>query len=207
MSIQYRRGQLNDIDSTLYDASLNNDGLIIRVSKTDNIAPPIIANKFALSCIVQGDGIVFTNTGTVAVPFWSSFITNGITPDLVVTGSLSAAEILTLFSAQTQILPPPGLGLAYLPTYTQARYNFGTAPYAVNPGSSIRLVIGTTVFSIYQNNQFLGSLSDQSIAGIVAGPGFLLQENTSMDFTATTGDPTLGDGTIDYEIHYKIITL
>lgn len=207
MSIQYIRGNLIDIDQTLYDASLNNDGLIIRVSKTDNIAPSITPNKFALSCIVQGSGVSFMNTGTVAVPVWSLISTDG---SFTTSGTLTSSQILSLVSSPTTVVPAGGVGFAYFVTSWKLKFIPGTIPYTINGPAFLRInnSAGTTVFAQVQQSGFLTSVADitryNEVGGVV---GFILDDNTGLVIEGTSADPTLGDGTLEYEIKYKIITV
>lgn len=206
MSIQYTRGKLS-FDQTLYDASLNNDGLIIRVSKTDNVAPQILADKFALSCIVQGDGVSYMNTGTVAVPVWGIISTDG---SITTSGILTSSQILSLVSSPTTVVPAGGVGFAYFVTSWKFKFIPGSTPYTINGPAFLRInnSAGTTIFAQVQQSGFLNSLSEitryNEVGGIV---GFILDDNTGLVIEGTSADPTLGDGTLEYEIKYKIITL
>ncbi len=74
--INYIRGKITlkttlSFDDSLYDASVNGDGLISRVNKSNNVTPLILPNIFAYSCIVQGIGVAWINQGTVLIPVWA----------------------------------------------------------------------------------------------------------------------------------------
>ena len=206
MSIQYIRGQLTDIDSTLYDASLNEDGLIVRVSKTNAIAPLPTPNIFALSCLVQGDGTAWFNTGTVAIPVWTAV---GTVSGPSVSGTITSPEILALRLNPVTILPAPGVGFAYFVVSARAKLNYGTAPYVPNPRSNFQLGTGSLMwldFSVFiQEPSQVTAMAD---AGNSVGLPYILQENTALIWQNTdVTDFINGDSTVDYYIEYAIIAL
>lgn len=206
MSIQYIRGQLS-FDPTLYDASLNNDGLISRVQKSDATAPGIIANKFALSCIVQGDGVVYSNTGTVAVPIWTP-----LGSPLSLTRILSSAEILSIGTNPLILFPAPGVGLSTVITTVYTKTNFATTPYVgTNSDLQMRVTYVGTPTAIAANipGSVLLATTDV-ITNVATPPGSagLIQENTDIQISNTTGvNPTVGDSSVTLYVEYKIITL
>lgn len=204
MSIQYIRGNLIDLDPTLFDASLNNDGLIVRVSKTDNIAPPTTANKFALSCIVQGDGVAFINTGTTVIPVWNQLSTDG---DFTVSGTLTAGMINSL-STPVQILPSAQPGTAYAVTSWRMRYVPGTIPFTLPFGFVIRIVSGVSTVWAQNTWSALTVLTQDTKYTKVGGTGgFDLIDGADLNFTNIGIDSSNGDGTIEYTVTYKVITL
>lgn len=189
--------------------ALTNKGDFAELARLQNtITLPTDTEVFARGCqlVVELTGAEYINTAADGLtPTWVNS-----TGNYTATGTLSSAEILTLFSAPTQVLPAPGAGFAYLVTYWKFKMDAGLTPYTIFPNSSLRILNTgtTTIWGSIQQNGFLTSVIDTTRFNNIGGlTGFVAQDNIPLRFEATGGDPTLGNGTMDYEINYQIIEL
>lgn len=209
MSIQYIRGSFIiqtplGNDDSFYDASLNGDRLISRVQKTNNVTPPIVANRFALSCIVQGDGIAWINLGTVAVPAWGVIGTV-----LNLTRVLTPAEVNAIGTNPITLVPAPGPDLLIVPTILTVKNDFVSTPYAGTPTDlSLRFFNGSSlsVVAAASSSLLLSASTIKLNLGTPAGSGSTVNSDRSITVSNVTGvNPTAGDSPITIYMEYKII--
>lgn len=121
--------------------------------------------------------------------------------------SLSSVQILALNTTPVELIPAQGAGTIINPIAITTRMNFGTAAYTTNintitrnVGSSnsittVAIVDATSDVILRSDLQSFGSLNTTYI------------ENTGLEVSQATGDPLVGDGTMDIYINYEVITL
>ncbi len=122
--------------------------------------------------------------------------------------SLSSAEILSLNSVPKTLIAAQGADTFILPLSVVARKNFVSIQYTGNTN----LIFGEgTVFDNAPISSFLGfSISTITTIPIVEGAELVLASagiNTALTVKAETGNPASGNGTVDFYITYRVITL
>ncbi len=154
------------------------------------------------------NGVEYLNAGTKAAPTWIA--ASSAQMGQVVKVSVTSAQIKTLHSAPTTIVPAPGAGLYLVPTQFAINLVFGTTQYAsggavslIYHGGSTALHSGTVPAAVIN-----AGASSVTLLGPQAGSnGLTLVANTGIDISAATGDFTTGDGTLDVIIWYATISL
>lgn len=136
----------------------------------------------------------------------------GVTPsrgvniqDLVVSRSLSTAEILSANSSPVELVAAPGAGYAFIPYEAILVYDYNTAAFATNTDFFIR--VGTTN-SLNYGAAALTNTSDAifRIAATNTSYSTASHANQNINFFIDTGNPT-GGGTSSARIivkYYKI---
>lgn len=122
--------------------------------------------------------------------------------------SVSSAEILNLNSVPKTLVAAQGAGTFILPISVLVRKNFVTTQYT----SNVNLIFGEgTVFDNSPLSSFLSfTISTITTVPIVEGGELVLASagiNTALTVKADTGNPAAGDGTLDFYVTYRIITL
>lgn len=115
--------------------------------------------------------------------------------------SLSSAQILSLNSTPVELLPAPGAGKVISVAKVVAVFTYGTATY-VSAGN-LNVVQGAN--NIVQFGGLITNTAD--VIKDSAPSSATVLENTALDVTVTVGDPTTGDGTLDFEIFYYEVEL
>lgn len=126
--------------------------------------------------------------------------------------SLTSTQILSLFSSPVQILPSPGVNRAYqFLSNNFIRLNFNTTPYATN--LTIAGVYDTVNKQAVMANGFIiQAPQTKTVNFLLASPASTLTvpqivTNSPFYINVQTGNPLLGDGTLDIWITYRIIDL
>lgn len=153
-----------------------------------------------------------TTNGAYSIPLLASASNTGTgDPMYTVKHTLSAAEILTLFSVGHEVVPTPGAGKAIIVHKCLAYYHHVTTAYTIGAGS--QLILGPTALpTAYTAYAALNTL----ITGVSSRIGLTKDETTNwatanllnqgLSVKCTVSDPTLGDGTLDLVIEYTIAT-
>lgn len=147
---------------------------------------------------------VATNTANIAT-------LQTLTP-LFVHVPVSSAQILTSNTSRVQLIASPSAGKAIVPISVYVVSTFGTTPYATN--TSCRIQIGGLANGNLYNFAALTLLGQSANAYYVAVPVTPIggtpnqaQAAQAMFFATNTGNPTGGNGTLDFYIYYYIVTL
>lgn len=129
------------------------------------------------------------------------------------TTQVSSAQIKTLFSSPTIVIPAPGAGKAVLMAWMSAHYIYGTVPYTT--GGNSTLVFGYDQTSV--NNAALGDFGDFLIetedcvsfaSNAQESSSFLPVadvENNPLYILVGGQDLVDGDGTLSVTAHYFIV--
>jgi hypothetical protein len=124
--------------------------------------------------------------------------------------SLSSAQILNMFSSPVVLVPAPGAGYAIDVISIMVRFTYGTIAYSGNTNLIIQsshltpLAIGTNSVILPSSVNRMGAIVKNGISGVAANQ---YQENSAIQITTQTGNPSAGDGTLDVYITYGIVTL
>lgn len=115
--------------------------------------------------------------------------------------SLSSAQILALNSTPVQLVNAPGAGKVNVVTQVICQYIYGTTTYTA-PGNLNVSMSGNNVV------QFGGLITNVTSIIKEAVPGTVtLTGNAALEATMTVADPTVGDGTLVFDIWYYSLTL
>jgi len=121
--------------------------------------------------------------------------------------TLSIAEILALFATPITLVPAQGANTAVRIIAVTAKLIFGTTAYTVPALSRMEIRETNLAGSLISN--FQGSFV-QSVATVVAQPSnsiaFLtILENVDIVAAYTSGNPTLGDSTIEIHTLFSVV--
>lgn len=132
------------------------------------------------------------------------------TPVIVSSFTVTSAQIKTLNSVPTSLIPAPGAGNMIDIVDAVIQNNYGTAAYA--SGGVIQLSYGTgttTPASATIAATFLTSPTAKQmikVAGALASSLSSAVVNTAIYIACATGDFTTGDGTLTVKIAYRVLT-
>jgi hypothetical protein len=128
------------------------------------------------------------------------------------TFTLTSAEIKTLHSVPTQVLPAPGTGKTYLIVSSLAHYRYNTTAYTLNSSTRISLIFNNDqtngqVWFLAGNPGFLDQTTDEYCNGGSFDGNVPTSDQVNKALFAATdvADPTLGDGTVTLSIQYTIV--
>lgn len=115
--------------------------------------------------------------------------------------SISSAQLLAINTTPIELVAAPGAGKVISPRNIVFNYTYGTTTY-VTTAVAVRFV--GEVSNIYST-----TVIDDTSSGIgsTTKSNHWVFENTAIEFTHPTTDPTTGDGTLEIYITYEIITL
>lgn len=130
----------------------------------------------------------------------------------VATGTLSAAQIITLHSVPVTLVPAPGAGKALV--VDMAFFSFVYNSVQFTGGGAISLVQhGLSV------NQLAGTIAAASITAAASYSAFFIPVQTAggtlttsaanlgLDLSAATADFAAGNSTMNWQINYTVVTL
>jgi hypothetical protein len=154
------------------------------------------------------NGVEYMNVGTKAAPVWAPVSSAQV--GQAVKFSLTNAQVKTLFSVGTTVVPAPGAGLYLVPVQFAVCYNYGGVAFTGGGAVSFQYHGGG-------GNMHSGSVPASVIqaaanSATLLGPqnsatGLTLSANLGIDIVAATADFTAGNGTIDAIIWFATITL
>ena len=122
---------------------------------------------------------------------------------------LDASAINSLKSHPYTLIPSPGAGHFIQITSTYTKYTYGSNPYSLpltsgltEGGSSLAWILGIDITASANNYAFgFSNPYGYGAIGQVSGTDFT---NQPVQYTATAGNPSGGDGTVDIIIYYII---
>ncbi len=118
---------------------------------------------------------------------------------------VSAAEILTLFSAPKELVAAPGVGNILMPIHAVAKYNFVTTAYGnVNDDPQIKLSGAADYLMVFVN--ILSQVADFRMFRDSRELTIDQSENTALILTEDV-DPNLGDSTLTVYLWYINLVL
>ena len=144
-------------------------------------------------------GQVLTSGGASAPPTWSTpFSTSSTT-------SLSTVQIAAANTTPIQLVAAPGAGKVIIPVKVVMSTTYGTAVMTGNTTPEIR--VGAD--PIYSATGLLGFGANRVVDMSIGATGQTRVENTALNFSVNTGDPTPGASTTTAKVttYYQILTL
>jgi hypothetical protein len=125
--------------------------------------------------------------------------------------TIASADVLTLNTTPITIVAAQGVGTAIEVLSASAKMVYNSSDYATNGNMIIRCVGANSAQVGFDDNGFLfGTVSRIVPSASVLSDGttdtFLI-ENSNLEITVETGDPTAGDSDITVYVTYRIITL
>ena len=169
------------------------------------------------SLYLRNDGAAGTTLyAKTAVGTWTPLAPAAAPPTppvvLMATVKLTAAQLKALPGAPIQLLPAPGANKFYLPFSASATYKFVTTPYTIANGDNfIAIAQGGEDFNGFIATGFV----DQAASGILlsentsnpAAEAGLLNQPLVITLLGTTPALTLGDGTLQVDLLYAVVTV
>lgn len=140
---------------------------------------------------------------------WEKIITNEADPVVKrVKRTVTAAELLDLFTTPIELIAAPGAGKLIKILSTSALYKVGTVPYTLGAGTTaVRYGVGGSDLFGTLINTILGNVTDRlaitsSISSAANEPSRI---NTAITLVHGVQNPTDGDGTLVLALVYEII--
>lgn len=121
-----------------------------------------------------------------------------------VSGSLTAAQLSTLFSAPPVVLPPQGAGIRAVPIAFVWRLNYGTVPFTL--GTTLSIVGGDSGQHLmdFINTGLLDTRNSVNTEFANNVPDYLDAGNNAITLTADA-DSVGGDSTVSYDLFYVVV--
>lgn len=165
----------------------------ILVGNAGNVATPVN---------MSGEATI-ANTGVVTLADSVKVYTTRV--------DLNAVNILALGVTPVTLLPAPGAGKCIVLLDVTGRINFGTTAYVANTDLAIQdATTGNDLFTdgVLGTGTLLPSVATRvgKIPAAFSGT-VIITENGAVNISAPSGNPTVGDGTLNIYLTYKIITL
>lgn len=157
--------------------------------------------KAIYNSLVIAQTNIATNTADIAA----------LIPNVIIEGSLtlSSAQILDINTTPITLIPSPGVGKMIDLVSAVVRVNFNTVAFDVVDDRFILQFTGAeTYISIVDDivNGVVTKTYKFNTQDLIAGANQMV-ENAPVIATLATGNPTVGDGSIDIHYAYRIITL
>jgi hypothetical protein len=129
----------------------------------------------------------------------------------VATVTLTAAQILNIWTTPVEIIPAPGVGFFTWVHDTVFDYRFGTTAYVSGYSLALQYALDTGPGD-WLTNQGLGLSSSYSILVFSADNNLTeqrtLAENSAVNvWTNAFADPTAGDGVLKVTVKYETVAL
>ena len=150
-------------------------------------------------------GLIYYNTGSKATPSWVQ-VNGGV---LHVQISLTAAQIITLFSAPVALVAAPGAGnylavhnVAMSMTYGSVQFTGGGVVSVVDHGThnAVHTATGITAATVQAAASFQLQLGGNSANGGLTRPIV-----TGINIEAATADFAAGDSTANVDLWYSVV--
>lgn len=173
-----------------------------------NVTKPIINHAPAefKKTILDGtggagtSGQVLSSTGTGVQWISSSSSLPLADGTRVVTGVMTSAQILNMFTVPIEIIPAPGASKLIAVDSVESKYNFVTTGYSNVVFPKMKYSAGSAVVT---SSQDLSATADvYSKKGAVVTT---MSVNQSIVFTQVNNNPTGGDSTVFYSVKYRIL--
>lgn len=126
--------------------------------------------------------------------------------------SLTSAQILNAGTTRVQLIASPGAGKAIIPFSMYVISTFGGIAYATNTSCKIQMggpsngnlynFVASTILGLSGTSWYLCPPVTP-----IGGTNAQAQSGQAMFFSVNTGNPTAGNGTLDFYISYIIQTL
>ena len=197
----------NKSGSTLDYALTDNNGYVYYGKCTGT--PPTTANVFQIGCELQqtdgnGSTCVWVNTGSLASPVWS----NNSAGALVT--SLTAANIIAMYTTPVMIVPAPGAGKAIL--VDSILFEMTTTSTAFTSGGAVSFAYsggaGVHSGSIPASVVTAAAGTSYTMLGMpTATNGTTVLANTAVVISNATGVFASGTGTAKVQVWYSVVTL
>lgn len=180
--------------------------LVDITSTTKGFLPPRVTTVQRNAISSPTAGLLVFDTD-IAAPFvyssvWNQVQTQSSSDGIVYSKriSISSVEFLSLFTVPKQLIAAPGLNKSIDVLSMVGIYTFNTTAYAGNTIAT-RFVGGGTI------NNFTGGFTTAGANQIERpSPQFgAVLENTAVEIYVAAANPTLGDGTYEIEIFYRIV--
>jgi len=149
-------------------------------------------------CIVANAGGTEAGVGTSWAVCHSQSATDN--PTFYAQISLSAAEILALFTTPKQIVAAPGAGKIILPISIVYNFTYNSIAYATNVLLGLKQPSSTCTDLIVIS----GTANQIQFIATSLLPGY---SNEALQVAVKTGNPTAGNSTVTFGVYYKIHTL
>lgn len=145
-------------------------------------------------------GQVLSSTGTGVQWISSSSSLPLADGTRVVTGVMTSAQILNMFTVPIEIIPAPGASKLIAVDSVESKYNFVTTGYSNVVFPKMKYSAGNAVVT---SSQDLSATADvYSKKGAVVTT---MSVNQSIVFTQVNNNPTGGDSTVFYSVKYRIL--
>lgn len=125
--------------------------------------------------------------------------------------TIASADVLQLNTTPLTIVAATGVGTAIEVLSACVSIDYGTTPYAINVGLSLRCDDGGSVepqvISLTALNASTSSIRKLTVDSTFAAADSQISENIPLEVYVPTGNPTVGDSDITVYVTYRIITL
>ena len=124
--------------------------------------------------------------------------------------TLTSTQLLNSFTNPVTLVPAQGAGTYIIPQgQVIAKYNYNTTVYDFANNAMLGPSVGVYNYFLWGNVTFLNLASNNIWMGAANGSinPLVGAENTDLLFFTTGSNPTQGDGTLDLNFQYKVITI
>lgn len=131
----------------------------------------------------------------------------GAFPVASATVTLTSAQVLAIFTTPVTIVPAPGSGLALVPVAWLSNYTYGGTAYT-DGGGNFQLQAGTSVLGSFATAAgfWTASASEMKLLSNFT-PNLTVTNwaNKAVTVQQSTGNPTLGNGTVTVTVAYMVV--
>ena len=123
--------------------------------------------------------------------------------------SLSAANIIAMYTTPVQLIAAPGAGKVVIVDQVAYSFNYGTTQFT--GGGDIRIQYDGTTDNIlsaaFDANKTKAASDSVEVAPMKSSGGTTALENTIVEITNATASFATGDGTAEVFVRYRVLTL